>query len=290
MSTPHDIAVIIVSWNVREQLLACLASLHALPEAEQPNTIWVVDNASTDGSAVAVRAQFPEVRLLAQATNVGFATANNLVLQQIAEPFALLLNPDTLVPAGCFPALLAAAERNPRAGIVGPKLLNLDGSWQPSVRRLPHVWTLVGIALKVTHWWPSLLRKYLAKDLDPSKEQKVEQLMGAALLIRKDVWKHIGLLDTHFHVWFEEVDYCARTKQAGWDIWYVPDAVLTHLGGQSFRQVPSVRRQRQWMQSVNVYARKYFTLPSHVLIWCAGWIGLFLVWLASLVTPEKKAT
>ncbi len=290
MSTPHDIAVVIVSWNVHAHLLACLASLRALPAHEQPNTIWVIDNASTDGTVAAVRAQFPEVRLLEQATNLGFAGANNLALQQVTEPFAFLLNPDTVVPTGCLPALLAAADKHPRAGIVGPKLLNPDGTWQPSVRRFPSAWVLIGIALKIAHWWPGLLRKYFAKDLDSEHEQKVEQLMGAALLVRKEVWQHIGFLDTHFHVWFEEVDYCVRAHRAGWDTWYVPTAMLTHLGGQSFQQVPSVRKQRQWMRSVNVYAKKYFSPLSRVFVWCAGWVGLFLVWLAALVASGSKRT
>ncbi len=278
-----DLSVVIVSWNVRKLLQECLESIFRLPATEQPRKVFVVDNASMDGTAAMVRERFPQVQLIANSDNRGFAGANNQAMQASEGLPVLLLNPDTLVPPGAFPRMLQALTDHPRAGIVGPKLLNADGSLQPSVRRLPTPTVLVAIALKFSHWWPSFppLRRYMAVELDYTAEQPVGQVMGAAFLIRTDVIRQIGLMDDGFHIWFEEVDYCKRAADAGWETWFVPSAAITHLGGGSFNQLPSLAKQRVWAASVLRYSRKHFSRLATVLVRIAGWKGLALVWLAS---------
>jgi GT2 family glycosyltransferase len=271
-----DLSVIIVSWNVRQQLQHCLESIFRLPLTEQPRGVFVVDNASPDGTAAMVRQQFPQVTLIANTENRGFAAANNQAIARIQSGDVLLLNPDTLVHPGAFPRMLQAFTDHPKAGIVGPKLLNTDGSIQPSVRRLPTFAVLFAIALKFTHIWKNFppLVTYMEENLDPEKEQPVGQVMGAAFLIRRSIINLIGRLDEGYHVWFEEVDYCKRAADAGWETWYVPSATVTHVGGQSFGQLPSVEKQRQWSQSVLWYSHKYFSRVASSFLRIAGGVGI----------------
>ncbi len=282
MLQPKDVAIIIVSWNVRKPLQDCLESIFRLPQIEQPKQVIVVDNASTDGTVTMVREQFPTVMLVANPDNKGFAAANNQGIRLTDAPAILLLNPDTIAHAGSLQRMLQAFSNHPKAGIVGPKLLNPDGSVQSSVRRLPTAWALAAIALKFRHLWKNFppLRRYMAADLDIEREQSVGQVMGAAFLIRRELIDSIGLLDEGFHVWFEEVDYCKQAADAGWETWYVPAATITHLGGESFKQQPSVQRQQRWRKSVQHYAKKHFTLPEQMFLWKAGVIGVVLAQLA----------
>jgi len=277
------VAVIIVSWNVRKPLQDCLESIFRLPKDEQPRQVIVVDNASTDGTVTMLREQFSAVIVIANTENKGFAAANNQGLRQTQAPAVLLLNPDTIVHPGALPRLLQAFIDHPKAGVVGPKLLNADGSRQPSVRRLPTTAALAATALKLRHLWPSFpaLKKHMAEDLDPEQEQVVGQVMGAAFLIRRELINSIGLLDEGFYVWLEEVDYCRRAADAGWETWYVPQALVTHLGEASFKQQPNVLRQRRWMRSVQHYAKKHFNIFQRVFLWKCGWLGVGMTWLAT---------
>ena len=280
-----DFSVVIVSWNVRKLLQDCLESIYRLPAAEQPRAVFVVDNASNDGTVQMVQTNFPQVQLIANQENRGYAAANNQALAQIPNGDVLLLNPDTLVHAGAFPRMLQAFADHPKAGIVGSKLLNVDGSVQPSVRQLPTVSALAAIALKFQHFWPGFppLAKYMARGLDTEREQAVGQVMGAAFLIRRSVISQIGLLDEGFHVWFEEVDFCKRAADADWETWYVPTAHVTHVGGQSFAQQPSVLKQRTWYQSVMHYSRKHFSFFSRAILWKCGRIGIAATWIAAFL-------
>lgn len=275
-----DFSVIIVSWNVRRPLRDCLESIFRLPETEQPHKIILVDNASKDGSVEMVRQRFPSVTVIANIENRGFAAANNQGLKKIKTGHVLLINPDTIVHPGSLPRMLRAFGDHPKAGIVGPKLLNLDGTVQPSVRQLPTPLALAAIALKLRHIWPSFppLRRYMAAKLNVELEQTVGQVMGAAFLIRRGLIDAIGQLDENFHVWFEEVDYCKRAADVGWETWYVPAARITHLGGQSFVQQTSLQKQLQWFHSVQYYARKHFSVWQRIVLWKCGWLGVGVTW------------
>lgn len=278
-----DFSVVIVSWNVSKLLRDCLDSIFCLPLTEQPKQVFVVDNASNDDTVEMVREKYPSVSLIVNSANRGFAAANNQAIEKIATGAVLLLNPDTKVYLGTFPRMLRAFADHPKAGIIGPKLLNQDGSYQPSVRNLPSVCALTVIALKLRYVFPKLpvLKKYLATDLKTDKEQVVGQVMGAAFLIRREVIKSVGLLDEKFHVWFEEVDYCKRAANAGWGTWYIPEAVVTHVGGQSFAQQPSIQKQYRWHKSVIRYSRKHFGLFGTLVLLIVGWLGLGFVWAAT---------
>jgi len=250
------LSIIIVSWNVRDDLLRCVASLRDNPPCNRVEQI-VIDNASVDGSVEAVRRQYPEVAVIANAENVGFATACNQGIARAQGDYILLLNPDTIVHAHALDDLAAFLDANPGVAACGPKLLNEDGSVQGSVRRFP----TFGAAL-YSHTVCRLLglfrrqhRQYMMKDFSFDRQADIDQLMGAAMMVRRSVVDEVGPLDADFFMYYEDVDWCYRIKQAGWRIVFVPEAVITHLGGRSSAQAPLKRIMM--LKSLLAFFRKH---------------------------------
>ncbi|MEK7557437.1 MAG: glycosyltransferase family 2 protein [Patescibacteria group bacterium] len=261
----EKITIAIVNWNTGKLLAECLKSLLTLPQDERGiiDTVVVVDNASSDHSLQYARqavAPGDPVLFIEQGENIGFARGNNIVLSQFAGGrHILLLNPDTKVLPGSIRALSKALERNPQAGIVGPKLLNADNSLQSSVRAFPSWLTLAFYLFKLNRLLPNsrAWRQYLQKDFDYSREQTTSQVMGAAFLIRNETLQAVGLLDEAFWIWFEEVDYCKRAADAGWQVLYTPTAKIIHYGGVSFGQWGGWKRYIEFMRSAAHYAGKH---------------------------------
>jgi N-acetylglucosaminyl-diphospho-decaprenol L-rhamnosyltransferase len=232
--TPHPssqpvLSVIVVSYNVRDLLRDCLHSLRAAG-AELPLQILVVDNASADGSAAMVSQEFPEVELLDLGRNLGFPAANNVALEQARAAEILLLNPDTELRPGALPTLRAFLAARPRAGFVGPRLLNSDGSFQPSAWPQPTLRSVLR-----NHFLPVAWRQRAAAP--PDAPRRAGWVSGAALLTRRAVIDRIGPLDEALY-WSEDVDFCRRAAAAGWEVWYAPEAAIVHHGSRS---VPSNR-------------------------------------------------
>lgn len=230
---PHSsrprLSVVVVSYNVRELLRDCLHSLRAA-RAELALQVLVVDNASADGSAAMVASAFPEAELLALGQNAGFSAANNAAIERAAAPEILLLNPDTTVPLRALPSLLAFMAARPRCGIAGPRLLNSDGSFQPSAWPQPTLRSVLR-----DHWLPPSWRRRAAAA--PDAARVAGWVSGAALLTRRSVIDAIGPLDETLF-WSEDVDFCRRAAAAGWEVWYAPEIAITHHGSRS---VPSNR-------------------------------------------------
>jgi len=253
-----DLSIIIVSWNVKELLKKCLASIEK-NQGQLDSEIFVIDNASGDGSAKMVKTDFPQIKLIANQTNRGFAAANNQGIKQSQGKYILLLNPDTEILPNALSAMINFMDQNAEIGISGCKLLNPDKTLQFSVRRFPRLKAIILIFLKLAKIWPhnKTLNHYLARDFDYTAAQPVDQVMGAFFLIRQKVIEAIGLLDEKFFIWFEEVDFCRRAKLAGWEVWYYPQAKIIHHGGQSFKQQLTLKKQWQFFQSAFYYFRKY---------------------------------
>lgn len=276
-----NLSVIIVNWNTRELLRACLASCRVAATTE--TEIMVVDNGSTDGSATMVATDFPEVRLIRNSHNAGFVRANNQGLAASKGRFVLLLNSDTVVAADSLAALIAAGEARPRTGIIGPTLVNPDGTTQWSVRGLPTVLDHLILFTKFHNFFPSLLKRHLAIGFDYTREQVVDQVMGAAMLIRREVIDQIGVLDAAIWSWYEDVDYCARAQAVGWEVRYVPCTKIVHLKGQSFAQHLPLTKQRMLVRSILIYTKKHHgrlawlvLSPFAVLsVWLAAGVQLF---------------
>jgi GT2 family glycosyltransferase len=238
-----QLSVIIVHWNTCQLLDRCLNTLskelQALNLFNTGSEVFVVDNNSADGSATTVANNHPWVKLIANKENLGFARANNQALQLASGKYILLLNPDTEIYSGALGSLIAFLDHHHRAGIVAPQLINTNGSIQASCRTFPSFKGLFYELIGLSRLMPpgSSTRNYKMLDWGHDDERQVDQPEGACLLIRKELFSQIGLFDEGFFMLFEEVDWCYRAKQAGWEIWFTPNAKVLHHLGQAINQV-----------------------------------------------------
>ncbi|MGC9520484.1 MAG: glycosyltransferase family 2 protein [Anaerolineae bacterium] len=266
------LSVIVVSWNVRDLLQRALESVYASWSHASGMEIVVVDNASSDGSPEMVETAFPEVTLLHNETNVGFASANNQGLEIARGDYLLLLNSDTEALGGALPELVSYLDAHPQVGLVGPRLFNDDGTTQSSRRRFPTLPILFLESTWLQRLMPRpLLNRYYVADVPDSEEQLVDWVTGAAMLVRREAITDAGPLDPGFFMYSEELDWCRRIRQAGWDIAYTPSAEIVHYGGKSSEQVAPARHI--YFQSSKIrYARKYHgTVVAELLrLWLLG--------------------
>lgn len=272
-SSPLRLAIVIVSWNVRELLAGCLASIAVSQRpADQAWEVWVVDNASADGSADMVAAAFPGVHLLRQAENLGFARGNNIALRQLgfdaaaAPPaksslpdFVLLLNPDTTVEPRALAAMVQFLADNPQAGGCGAQLAYGDGRFQHGAFRFPGLWQLFFdffpvhgrlLASRLNGRYP---RAWYAA----ARPFPIDAALGAALMLRGAAIQAVGLLDERYFMYCEEIDWCWRLHDAGWPLWCVPAARVTHFEGQSTRQFRGEMIVALWRSRLRLYTRRY---------------------------------
>lgn len=252
-----DLSIIIVSWNVADLLLSCLASIFNGADTKKVEVI-VVDSASTDDTLTRVRERFPQVRLLPQAENVGFSRGNNIGMAEANGRYLLLLNPDTEIIGDALSEMVAYLDANPDVGIVGPHTLNSDGTTQATQRRFP---TLMIGFFESTWLQPyapkSLLDSYYFLDgTEPDETLDVDWVQGSALMARREVYQQIGGLDEGYVMYSEELDWCKRTKDAGWRVVYVGHAQIIHHGGKSTEQV-AARSHIHFQHSKLRYFRKY---------------------------------
>jgi N-acetylglucosaminyl-diphospho-decaprenol L-rhamnosyltransferase len=283
---PRDLAVIIVSWNVKELLAHCLASLfEGLAGSGLDAEVWVVDNASHDGSAEMVRLQFPQVRLIASQENLGFARGNNRALQAIGfqpsnlptshpstlPPFhpsnlpryVLLLNPDTEVCADALSTMVRFMDGTPSAGVCGARLVYGDGSFQHSAFGFPG---LAQIALDFfpLHWRLTESRlngRYPRRLYEGGTPFEIDHPLGAAMMLRREVILGTGLFDEGYRMYVEEIDWCMRIRRAGWEVYCVPSAVVVHHAGQSTRQVRNEMFTALWRSRFRLFGKHYSGAP-----------------------------
>ena len=262
------IGIAIVSYNTRELLRACLNSLGT---CRLPLRIVVVDNQSRDGSAAMLRSSFPHVELLEPGRNLGFAAGTNLALRTLLQQgtcdYLLLLNSDTIVHAGAIEALLAFLEAHPRVGMLGPRLLNTDGSVQAAAFRFPTLSMSVLDLFPPGEVFPGRLYRSWWHGRYPQEEQAsapfpIDHPLGACILVRRSVIEEIGLLDEGYFMYAEEVDWCLRAQRAGWAIWQQPAAQVTHVGGASTSQFRAVMNVALYRSRLRFF--KKFYAPSYV--------------------------
>jgi GT2 family glycosyltransferase len=230
-----DMTVIIVNWNAREDLRRCLESLYAEPKPQVAYEVWVVDNASDDGSAGMVASEFPQVQLVVNTENAGFSRANNQAIARTDSRYVFLLNSDAFLHPGALDQLAAYADAHPQAGIVGPKVLNPNGSLQFSCRRFPSLGAGFFRNTYLGRLFPhnKFARDYLMNDFDHAHDRAVDWVSGCAMLIRRDLLEQIGALDEGFYMYCEDVDICQRAWEGGWEVVYAPQPVVTHAIGRS---------------------------------------------------------
>jgi len=223
-----NLSVIIVNWNTRDLLLDCLNSVFSLIEMDFE--VWLVDNASTDGSVDAVENNYPSVNIIRNEKNLGFAAANNKALQRMNGRYALFLNTDTVLTGNAIGMLYDFLENHPEAAMACGQLLNRDGSPQNSVANFPTPLSLVCgdsfLKLLFPSRFPSKRKRY-------SHPIEVDSCIGACMMVRKEAIDSAGMLDERYFFFFEETDWAYRLKRSGWKIFFVPSAKIYHLQGQS---------------------------------------------------------
>jgi GT2 family glycosyltransferase len=264
-----DLSIIIVSWNVKDRLRNCLRSIFAnlsnfLVE------VYVVDNASEDGSKEMVRAEFPQVKLIANDNNAGFSKANNQAIKASSGRYVLLLNPDMLVLAGTLAEMVKFMDEHKEAGIAGCHLVSEKRETVPHVRRFPGVSDQMAILLKLPHLFPHITDTYLMRDFDYDRPgiSYVDSIRGSFFMIRREVIQRLGGLDERYFIWFEEVDYCRQAINAGWKVAYNHSARCIDFVGQSFKQKRGLWQQKQFTKSMLQYFRKWE--PWYKWIWIAA--------------------
>jgi GT2 family glycosyltransferase len=281
------LAIVIVSYNVRDLLRDCLRSIAPDTTACALET-WVVDNASRDGSADMARAEFPHAHVIAAPRNGGFAYANNLAIRQLlgdgvwgmgdgtedalpspnshppSPDYVLLLNPDTVVPAGALDRLVGFMEAHPDVGACGPKLLLADGSLDVACRRsfpTPEIafYRMTGLS----RLFPRSPRfgRYNMTYLDPDIETEVDAVVGACMLLRGSVVGEVGLLDEAYFMYGEDLDWAYRIKQYGWKIMYVPSVTVYHYKRASSTQRP-FQSIRAFYDAMRVFHRKHYAATT----------------------------
>ena len=252
-SLADRVGVVIVNWNTRTQLLRCLDPLTQGPSDTWAVSLLVVDNGSTDGSVAAVQESHPHVRVLANPTNVGYAAAINQALPLLHQPYLLIANADVECSPKAIEQLANFLESHPRAAIAGPKLTDSDGALQLSWGRIP---SLTNEFLQ-RWWWRRLERQPGQRALRriAAHPRAVDWVLGACLMIRRQVFLSLGGFDERYFMYFEEVDFCTRARQVGWEIWYVPDAVVVHEGRASTRQRPDEMSAAYRQSQLRFYRR-----------------------------------
>ena len=276
-----DLGIVIVNWNTRDLLLRCLETVFASEGGLQYRVV-VVDNASTDGSADAVRQQFPAAEVIASEINGGFSYGNNLGLRHLgfraagdvdadAPRYALLLNPDTEVEPGSLAGMTRYMDAHPEVGVAGPKLVLPDGSLDLACRRsfpTPAVafYRFSGLA-KLFPKSPRFAR-YNMTFVDVDQELEVDSVVGAYMQVRREAIERVGLLDETFFMYGEDLDWAFRVKNAGWKVMYHPQVTVKHVKRAASRR--SKKAQMEFTRAMLLFYRKHYRkttpLPVHLLV------------------------
>ena len=246
-----DISVVIVNWNTKELLLECLKSVFETIR-DISFEVWLVDNASSDGSVQAVRNRYPSVLVIQNDRNLGFAAANNLAFRRMSGRYALLLNTDTVLTEGAIKKLHGFMESNPQAGLACGQLLNSDGSKQNSIANFPSLLSLLVNESILSVFFP---KRFPSKRGEYTSPLEIDSCIGACMMARKKTMEEVGLFDERFFFFLEETDWALRMKRAGWKIYYVPGAHIFHHQGQSVGH--GVNSRKIFYTSRYAYYRKW---------------------------------
>ena len=273
-AAPQSLAVIIVSYNVRDELQRCLESLvgHTSP---YPTNIVVVDNASSDGTADTVRERWPSVRVIDAGSNLGFARANNIGIRETQSEFVLLLNPDTLIPPGAVPTLVRGLAVRPEAAAAGPRLIDENG-----FPELSFGWVIGPFGELRQKLVGALYRRRIRRvvrmvDGWARSAGRREWVSGACLIVRRADLEAVGLLDERYFMYTEDVDLCVALRRRGREILFVPQSEILHLRGRSAGRNPATERMRResqvayyekhhpaWVRPLRAYLRLTGKLPG----------------------------
>jgi hypothetical protein len=255
MTIAMRLSIIIVNYNVKDLLKKCLQSIEQTVKPIEYEVI-VIDNCSVDGSVALIKADFPQVKIIENHENRGFAAANNQGINCSHGDYILLLNPDTIVLSNSVERMLEFIENHQQAGIVGCKILNPDGSLQSSCRNFPSL-ALIFFESMGLHRFFSLSKYFVKSYLRNwahNEIRMVDSVKGACMMVRRTAIEEVGLLDENYFLYDEEVDWCKRMQEKAWDTFFIPDAQIIHYGEQSTKQealknmIQSYRARQQYFQ------------------------------------------
>ncbi|MCL2670067.1 MAG: glycosyltransferase family 2 protein [Syntrophaceae bacterium] len=266
------LSIIIVNRNARELLCKCLESIEATIQGLSYE-VFVVDNASGDGSVALLQERFPWVRVIANNENRGFGAANNQALRIMAGRYALLLNSDTVLTGGAVEDLVAFLETHPEAAMACGQLLNADGSRQNSIAAFPSFWTLLANMPLLETLFPG---RFPSKRRIHAGPIEVDSGIGACLMVRKSAIDGVGMFDERYFFFFEETDLARQMRNAGWKIFHVPSARIIHFQGQSIGR--DICSRVAFFRSRYQYFRKWERLPVYLLVRAVILIRLFVNW------------
>jgi len=302
-----DLSICIATLNASAYLRNCLRSIceqssylllgDADPNAQepvfdQPQTsqarlnfeLIIVDNGSSDDTAMMVQSEFPAARLILNDRNDGFARPVNLALRESQGRYMLVLNPDTIILPGAINELVKYMDSQPEVGICGPKVLNRDGSLQKACRRgVSRPWAAFSYFSGLSKLFPhsKFFGGYLLNYLDENEVHEVDGVSGSCMLIRRQVMQQIGPFDELFFAYQEDADYCFQAKKAGWKIIYLPTSQIIHFGGHGGSRVQPYRSIFEWHRSYYLYYRKNLA-KDYIFIF--NWFYYFLMGLKLVVS------
>lgn len=285
-----DLSIVIINWNTRDMLRDCLNTVYDNLGSLRAE-VFVVDNASEDGSQDMVAAEFPQVDLICNTRNVGFAAANNQALDVVKGKYALLLNSDTLVHGDVLQKSFEYMEARDEVGVMGCRVLNTDGSLQITGSSFP---SLLNLTLMTTGLWKlkgvKFFDRYQMLGWDRTDEREIDVVSGCYMFIRAKAMAEVGMLDDSFFFYGEETDWSRRFQQAGWKLMYAPVGVITHFGGGSVKKLNHKRDVMLTEGTVRLH-RKHGGLIGGIASWTllAGFnLSRSIFWsLASLSGSEK---
>jgi GT2 family glycosyltransferase len=278
-----DLSVVLVCWNNKRYLEPCLQSLYSDP-MRSSFEVTVTDNGSTDGSLEMLRDQFPLVQIIRNSENVGLGKASNQGMKATDGRYILLLNNDTIVNGASLDAMVEFLDRTPDAGAVGGKLLNPDGSVQSCYFHFPSLWEEFLIATRLGE----LVRPGYPANTSDGQLRSISWICSACVMLRREALDEVGLLDESFFIYGDEVDLQYRLKQAGWQVYYLPEASTIHFGGRSMDRWP--RRKMVNRGKILFFEKHYGPFRSGLLRGMLLVLSLakMLVWAATWLIPRYR--
>ncbi len=237
-----DLSIIIVNWNTRDLLLDCIDSVY---KSIRNNSfeIIVVDNASTDGSVAAVSMRYPDVLIISNEINYGFAKANNMAIKKMNGRYAVLLNSDAILKKGSIDKIVEFMDGHPSVGICGPQLLFGDGSKQTSIGKFP---TFIAEFFTISLFKFLFPQKFKEEPLVLNGPTSVDFIIGACMVVNRNAIDKVGMLNESYFFYFEEIDWCMNMKKAGWDVYHLPDIEIFHLKNKSVEEINLKARAESW--------------------------------------------
>ncbi len=280
-----ELTIVVVTYKENLDILkACFDSVQGSQGVTYE--LIVVDNgqsAATEG----LLKSYAGAQYVRNPDNLGFAAAVNIGMRLRTGKYVLLLNPDTSFSPDTLTKMVAHLDRDQNVGIASCVIRYPNGELQESIRRFPTMKDQLLILLKVPHLFRTrAIDRYMMKDVDPMQTQDVDSIMGAFMFIRNEVLEQIGLFDERYFIWFEEVDFCKMTHDAGWTIRHYADVEILHHKGHMFNKLATIRKQRWIRESLRKYMKKHHGVLPWLCLWVMNAPFVGLAWVVSIVKPK----